>query len=148
MVSFITFAFLVSLQKKVTLNQFLYSIYNFNYKKFMTEKEILNTLKNESYKKDSKIEFHPKIRFQNNKLKIETDYFRQVKILDELVKVYNVFIKDLDEEKLKYKIVLDCCMNILIYIRNIDDFKNLTEINVFVEMIFFLFLNKYSQTNN
>ena len=52
------------------------------------------------------------------------------------------------KKKLKYKIVLDCCMNILIYIRNIDDFKNLTEINVFVEMIFFLFLNKYSQTNN
>ena len=64
------------------------------------------------------------------------------------MKVYNVFITNLDEEELNYKIVLDCCMNILIYIRNIDDFKNLTEINVFVEMIFFLFLNKYSQTNN
>ena len=135
------------MDEKITKNN-LYSIYNFNYKKFMTEKEILNTLKNESYKKDSKIGFHPKIRFQNNKLKIETDYFRQIKILDELVKVYNVFITNLDEEELNYKIVLDCCMNILIYIRNIDDFKNLTEINVFVEMIFFLFLNKYSQTNN
>ena len=123
----------------------LYPIYNFTNKKIMTENEILDVIEKESYKKDTKTKFHPKIRFQNNISKIQADFFRQFEILNKLVNTYNNFITDLDEKNLDYKIVLDCCMNILIYIRNSDDFRNLNEIINFVEVIFFLFLNKYNK---
>ena len=126
----------------------LYPIYNFTNKKIMTENEILDVIEKELYKKDTKTKFHPKIRFQNNISNIQADFFRQFEILNKLVNTYNNFITDLDEKNLDYKIVLDCCMNILIYIRNSDDFRNLNEIINFVEVIFFLFLNKYNKKNN
>ena len=87
----------------------------------------------------------PKIRFQNNDLKIESLFFSQIIILNKLINVYNNFIVDLDEENFDYELILYCCMNILVYMRNLDKFIDLDEIRDIVEIIFFLFLKKYSK---
>ena len=123
----------------------LFPIYNFTKKRIIKEKEILELLTNESTIKEEGKLITPKIRFQNADLKIETLFFSQIIILNKLINVYNNFIVDLDEEHFDYELILYCCMNILVYMRNLDKFKDLDEIRDIVEIIFFLFLNKYSK---
>ena len=123
----------------------LFPIYNFTKKRIIKEKEILELLTNESTIKVEGKLITPKIRFQNADLKIETLFFSQIIILNKLINVYNNFIVDLDEEHFDYELILYCCMNILVYMRNLDKFKDLDEIRDIVEIIFFLFLNKYSK---
>ena len=126
----------------------LFPIYNFTKKRIIKEKEILEILTNESTIKEEGNLITPKIRFQNNDLKIESLFFSQIIILNKLINVYNNFIVDLDEENFDYELILYCCMNILVYMRNLDKFIDLDEIRDIVEIIFFLFLKKYSKKNN
>ena len=123
----------------------LFPIYNFTKKRIIKEKEILEILTNESTIKEEGNLITPKIRFQNNDLKIESLFFSQIIILNKLINVYNNFIVDLDEEHFDYELILYCCMNILVYMRNLDKFIDLDEIRDIVEIIFFLFLKKYSK---
>ena len=123
----------------------LFPIYNFTKKRIIKEKEILEILTNESTIKEEGNLITPKIRFQNNDLKIESLFFSQIIILNKLINVYNNFIVDLDEENFDYELILYCCMNILVYMRNLDKFIDLDEIRDIVEIIFFLFLKKYSK---
>ena len=123
----------------------LFPIYNFTKKRIIKEKEILEILTNESTIKEEGNLITPKIRFQNNDLKIESLFFSQIIILNKLINVYNNFIVDLDEEHFDYELILYCCMNILVYMRNLDKCIDLDEIRDIVEIIFFLFLNKYSK---
>ena len=123
----------------------LFPIYNFTKKRIIKEKEILEILTNESTIKEEGNLITPKIRFQNNDLKIESLFFSQIIILNKLINVYNNFIVDLDEENFDYELILYCCMNILVYMRNLDKFIDLDEIRDIVEIIFFLFLQKYSK---
>ena len=129
----------------------LYSIYNFDKNKFFKEKEIIELLANKQTNKqmnnEKGKEFKPKIRYQNNNLKIETEFLNQLTMINNLVQVYNKYIIDLDEEKIDYKLVLDCCMNVIVYMRNISIFKGLEEITDVVEVIFYLILNKYGKNN-
>ena len=68
----------------------------------------------------------PLIRFDNNEPKTETRFFSQIIILNKLIiNVYNNFIADLDEEHSDYELILCCYMNILVYMRNLDKFKDL-----------------------
>ena len=129
----------------------LYSIYNFDKNKVFKEKEIIELLANKQTNKqmnnEKGKEFKPKIRYQNNNLKIETEFLNQLTMINNLVQVYNKYIIDLDEEKIDYKLVLDCCMNVIVYMRNISIFKGLEEITDVVEVIFYLILNKYGKNN-
>ena len=129
----------------------LYSIYNFDRNKVFKEEEIIELLANKQTNKfvnnDKGKEFKPKIRYQNKNLKIETEFKSQLTIINCLIQIYNKFIIDLDEEKIDYKLVLDCCINVIVYIRNLRIFKDLEEITDVVEVIFYLILNKYGKNN-
>ena len=129
----------------------LYSIYNFDRNKVFKEEEIIELLANKQANKfvnnDKGKEFKPKIRYQNKNLKIETEFKSQLTIINCLIQIYNKFIIDLDEEKIDYKLVLDCCINVIVYMRNLRIFKDLEEITDVVEVIFYLILNKYGKNN-
>ena len=129
----------------------LYSIYNFDRNKVFKEEEIIELLANKQANKfvnnDKGKEFKPKIRYQNKNLKIETEFKSQLTIINCLIQIYNKFIIDLDEEKIDYKLVLDCCINVIVYMRNLRIFKDLEEITDVVEVIFYLILNKYGKKN-
>ena len=132
-------------------NENIYSIYNFDKNKVYTEGEIIEFLANKQVNKsinnDKGKEFKPKIRYQNKNIKIETEFKNQLTMINNLVHVYNDFIIDLNEEKIDYKLVLDCCMNVIVYMRNLRIFKDLEEIADVVEVIFYLILNKYGKNN-
>jgi len=89
----------------------------------------------------------PKIRYQNNDIKIETVYYTQINILNKLINVYNNFITDLDEKEIDYDLLVYCCMNILVYQRNMSEFQDLEEITEIMEVIFYQFLSKSGKKN-
>ena len=126
----------------------LYVIYNFGKNKIYREDEIIRALSSNIELNENGKKITPKIRYQNNILKIETLFDSQLRMINNLVKVYNKYIIDLNEDNINYKVLLDCCMNILVYIRNLSSFKNLEEITDVVEVIFFLILNKYYKIKN
>jgi len=126
----------------------LYVIYNFGKNKIYREDEIIRALSSNIELNENGKKITPKIRYQNNILKIETLFDSQLRMINNLVKVYNKYIIDLNEDNINYKVLLDCCMNILVYIRNLRSFKNLEEITDVVEVIFFLILNKYYKIKN
>ena len=108
----------------------------------------MQLLTNDSTIREDGILLTPKLRFQNKDIQIETLFFSQLIILNKLINVYNNFISDLVEDHIDYKLLLNFCMNILFYMRNLKEFSNLyeaAEIIEMVEFIFFLFLNKYSK---
>ena len=133
------------IMKKRISKKDLFPIYNFSKRRILQEKEILELLTNDSTIIDEGKLVTPKIRFQNKDLQIESLFFSQLIILNKLINVYNNFTMDLEEESMDYELILYCCMNILVYMRNLEEFLNLDEIIDMVENIFFLFLNKYSQ---
>ena len=46
-----------------------------------------------------------------------------------------------------YDLLVFCCMNILVYQRNLSEFQDLEEITDIVEVIFYLFLGKFGKKN-
>ena len=138
---------------KVELNyNNLFICYNFHSGGFIKEKEILDKVNN-SINNDFSININgevilPKIKFKNNIIKIDTYFYSQISMLTQLINIYNKFIVDLNEDHLGYKLLIDCCINILVYMRNCDDFRDKDEIKDIVEIIFFLFLNKLVSINN
>ena len=129
-------------------NENLYTIYNFDKYKIYNEEEIIKLLASNSEIIENGKKIAPKIRYQNKILRIETLFDSQLNIISNLVKVYNKYIIDLNEENIDYKVLMDCCINILVYMRNLRTFKNLEEITDVVEVIFFLILNKYDKIKN
>ena len=89
----------------------------------------------------------PRIKYNNKLSKVDSYFYSQTAILSQLINAYNKFIMDLNEKSLKYKLLIDCCLNILVYIRNCDEFKDKLEIKDMVETIFFIFLNKLNEMN-
>ena len=126
----------------------LYPIYNFNKKRSFKEKEILELLADDSTVYADGKKFIPKIRYFNKALKIETEFFSPINTLNKLINVYNNYINNLDEANINYELLLYCCMNILVNMRNLEQFNDLDEIKDIVNFIFFLFLNKYVNKNN
>ena len=129
-------------KKEKLTKEKLFPIYNFEKNHFYKEKEIIDLLKNDSTLDSKGKIIQPKIRYLNNILKIETNFYSPLMILNKLIGVYNKYITDLNEEHIYYNILIDCCMNILVYMRNLNEFSDLGDIKDVVEIIFFLFLNK------
>ena len=125
----------------------LYPIYNFGRNKIYKEEEIIELLSNESSLNDNSKKIYPKIRYQNKSLQIETLFFSQLVMINKLIEVYNKFIVDLNEEKIDYELLMYCCMNILVYMRNLEIFNDLEEIKDGVKVIFYLILNKFANKN-
>ena len=129
----------------------LFVIYNFNSKRMVYEQEILEKANKEinndiSIKIDEEY-IQPRIKYNNKLSKVDSYFYSQTAILSQLINAYNKFIMDLNEKSLKYKLLIDCCLNILVYIRNCDEFKDKLEIKDMVETIFFIFLNKLNEMN-
>ena len=120
----------------------LFITHNFGKDRFYKENEIIDLLKNDSIVDSNGLTIKPRIRYFNKILKLESDFYSPRIILEKLINVYNKYITDLNEEHIQYDILINCCMNIFVYMRNLKDFKDLDEIKDFVAIIFFLFLNK------
>jgi hypothetical protein len=125
--------------------------YNFTYRRVVSEQEIIEKI-NKEINNDISInidnEFiQPKIKYVNKISKVDSYFYSQTAIITQLVNVYNKFLVDLDEKKIGYKLLIDCCLNILIFMRNCDIFEDKEEIKDIVENIFFLFLNKLDEIN-
>ena len=125
----------------------LFTRYNFSKKKIFKENEIIKLILNDSTMNIEGKIITPKIRYQNNDVKIETVYYTQINILNKLINVYNNFITDLDEKEIDFDLLVYCSMNILVYQRNLSEFQDLEEIIGIVETIFYLFLDKIDKKN-
>ena len=130
----------------------LFTCYNCTKKSFIKESEIIDKI-NGVINNDFSIcidgeLYQPKIKYNNNIFKIDSYFYSQTSLLTQLINAYNKFIVDLNEAHLAYKLLVDSCINILVFMRNSNDFKDKSEIKDTIETIFFLFLNKIVQANN
>ena len=122
-----------------------YTCYNFTKEHFIKEEEVINRINskvNNNFSDIKKRKIGPKIKYNNISLKIESNFYSQTYMLSQLINIYNKYVVDLNEAHLGYKILVESCMNILIFMRNDKEFKDKEEIIDTVEIIFFLFLNK------
>ena len=125
----------------------LYIFHNFTPNRFVNEKEIVNLINKQNNINQNDVILDediltPRIRFNNGIHKIESLFYSQKVLLDFLIIEYNKYIVDLDEKKLKTKIILDACLNILIFMRNSEEFEEKDEIKEAVKNIFYIFMNQ------
>ena len=137
----------------------LYIFHNFTSNRFVKEEEIVKSINEQKNSNQNDVILDgeiltPKIRFNNGIHKIESLFYSQKVLLDYLILEYNNYIVDLDEKKLKTKIILDACLNIFIFMRNSDEFEEKDDIKEAVKNIFYIFMNqlyilnsKYSNNN-
>ena len=126
----------------------LYVIYNLTANGSISEKDLIkkvNSLKN----KDDEIistkgveYMQPRIKFNNGIRPHESFIFSQRLMLSFLWEQYKNYIIDFDENKLKAKINLDACLNILLFMRNSKRFSNDDDVTNTVKNIFYIFLNQ------
>ena len=126
----------------------LYVIYNLTANGSISEKDLIkkvNSLKN----KDDEIistkgveYMQPRIKFNNGIRPHESFFFSQRLMLSFLWEQYKNYIIDFDENKLKAKINLDACLNILLFMRNSKRFSNDDDVTDTVKNIFYIFLNQ------
>ena len=126
----------------------LYITYNFNGKRTYNEKEIIDNLNNHHNREDNSINidrvdnFHPIIKFNDGITQLKSLFYSQKEILSILVEDYKNYIKDMDKNNLRSKIILDACLNIFIFMRNSKEFLNNSEITKTVKKIFYVFLGR------
>ncbi len=131
-----------------------YVIYNFIKNSFIKEDAIVQkinelktkkTLKLNIINKDGKIEktIEPKIKFNNGKFQYFCLISTQEKILEDLNKQYELFINDLNEDKLDNKILFESCLNIVLFTRNTNFFQDLDDIIDTFKIIFNVYLQKF-----
>jgi hypothetical protein len=132
----------------------LYIIYNFTYEGSIPEKDILikiNKYKNNKEKLNNNININeymePRIRFNNGIHRHESPILSQRNMLCDLVEQYKEYIIDMDENKLKLKINLDSCLNILLFMRNSKRFIDEGDVIDTVKKIFYIFLNQIEIKN-
>jgi hypothetical protein len=132
----------------------LYIIYNFTYEGSIPEKDILikiNIYKNNKEELNNNININeymePRIRFNNGIHRHESPILSQRNMLCDLVEQYKEYIIDMDENKLKLKINLDSCLNILLFMRNSKRFIDEGDVIDTVKKIFYIFLNQIEIKN-
>ena len=126
----------------------LYVYNNFTHNRFVKEKEIVDILNKFSQTYQGEINLRneeviiPKIRFNNGKHKFETFFISQKNLLEELTNEYNNYIDNLDDSKVAPNIILNACLNIFIFMRNNDEFKDKDDLIQIVQNIFYIYMNK------
>ncbi len=123
----------------------VYTFHNFTSDRFIEEKEILKLI-NESYEDPYEINIDgqkmtPRIRFNNGIHKMESFYYSQKILLDYLIIEYKKYFQDLDESNLSSKLLLDACLNLIIFMRN-SDLYDKDELMEGVKNIFYIFMNQ------
>ena len=131
----------------------LFVCYNCIRNRFIKEDQIINII-NDSNNKDDTIkidgyELKPRIKYIKSKSSNikGSIFYSQTSMLYKLIGVYNKYIVDFDESHVEYELLVDTCANILIYMRNCNEFTDKDEIKDIVEIILFLFLNKLEENN-
>jgi hypothetical protein len=126
----------------------LYTSHNFISDRFIDEKEILSLINESNEDNEDHYEIKldgermiPRIRFNNGIHKIESFYYSQKELLENLIKEYQKYFQDLDESKLYTKFLLDACLNLIIFMRNSDIYDK-SELMEAVKNIFYIFMNK------
>ena len=123
----------------------LHITYNFTSKKSYDEKMILklvNKLNKSNLDFGTNNDMIPKIRYIIDKNdKEESIFFSQKQLSDILINEYNKFYENLDISKVDRKYISDACLNIFIFMRNDEKFKQLNVIWNTLEFVFHLFLN-------
>ena len=153
---------------KIDDKKYIIFIYhNINYHGIIKEKEIMkyaneddendkNNWKNRlgfltSLNKDKQIHVVPKIKYigkykrnENEILNIsfESEIFSQRKIKEILDEEYKNYInKEFDIKSINIKNIIDCLLNITIYIRNSEKFKDIIGISDTIKIILFYYIN-------
>ena len=139
-------------EERITVNN-LYPIYNFTANGSLSEIELIQKINNVNNKAEAintnPDEFiEPRIRFNNGIHLHESNLYSQRVMISDLVEQYKDFIIDMDEKKLKSKINLDSCLNVLLFLRNSKEFEDLGDVVETVEKIFYIFLNQIEIRNN
>ena len=123
----------------------LHITYNFTSKKSYDEKMILklvNKLNKSNLDFGTNNDMVPKIRYIIDKNdKEESIFYSQKQLSDILINEYNKFYENLDISKVDRKYISDACLNIFIFMRNDEKFKQLNVIWNTLEFVFHLFLN-------
>ena len=126
----------------------LYVYNNFTHNRFINENEILHLINKFTHIEQNQIQIKtgeklkPKIRFNNGIHKIESNFFNQKSLMENLVNEFNKYIIDLDDNKLDAKFILDACLNVFIFMRNHEDFQKKDDIFEVLQCIFYIFMNQ------
>ena len=126
----------------------LYVYNNFTSYRFVKEKEIVKNVNMKIRSEETDIVLEtgekiiPKIRFNNGQQKFESFFVSQRLILQYLFKEYCKYIVNLNDKNLGTKILLDACINIIIFMRNNDDFKDKSDLFSIVQSIFYTFIKQ------
>ena len=131
----------------------IFLCYNCNRNQFFKEKQIIDAINDNNSDDSIKIKIEefkkkPRIKYNNRIQIIESELYSQTSMITQLINVYNKYIVDFDEVHVKYRLLVNYCLNILIYMRNYNEFSGKDEIKDIVEIILFLFLNKLAETEN
>jgi len=127
--------------------------HNFDKNKFYTIKEVLekvNSTKENlklNYSKENKNNYvEPRIVYNDGTFKYKCKIKSQAKILSILNQQYKTFYSNqFDKNKLNLQDIFDACLNIDVYIRNSDDFKNEQFVIDQLQNIFNLYLNSINE---
>jgi len=140
----------------VQMDKYIYVIYNYTKNSFIKEKNIIqkiNEIKGKqnlswilSNKEGIEKNIQPKIKFNNGLFQYECYIYSQDKILDDLNKQYEIYSKNLDENKLNNKILFEACLNIVLFTRNTDFFSDNDDLIDAFKIIFNVYLFKIMNT--
>ena len=127
--------------------------YNFTSKRIFRENEIIDLVNDKHNNEDLSIRIgnesiQPKIKLINIDKKIQSFFFSQTSLLTQLINMYNQYVIDLNENHIGPIIMIHCCLNILVYMRNSSEFSDKDDIKDIVEVILFIFLNKFVENND
>ena len=139
--------------KESNQTKYVYVIYNFIKNSFIKEDAIIQktnelkgnkTLKlNIVSKEGAEKVIEPKIKFKNKVFEYQCLVSTQDKILEDLNKQYELYIIDLDEDKLNIQILFESCLNIILFTRNTDFFRDIDDIIDTFKVIFNVYLEKF-----
>ena len=125
----------------------LYIIYNFCSAQTLGEKTIVDRVNKEqkgmfNLNVNQKVEtVFPKIRFSLSiNEKFESLFICQKDLYKSLSMEYNKYIELLDFKEIDKKLILDSCLNILVFIRNSLYFQDFDEVTKILENIFYIFI--------
>ena len=138
-------------------SKYVHLTYNFDKNKFYTEKEVIEKI-NEPKKDDltslytnlkARKKFEPKIVYNDGNCIYKCKCIPQAKILEILTKEYITFYNNgFDEKVLNNKEIFNACLNIEIFVRNLDDFENRDYFIYSLQCIFDYCLNKLNKNKS
>ena len=151
-----------SIEKIDKVNNIIFIRHNFEYKGMVNERRLLTTI-NKSNKErlkfmaniEKQINLIPKIVYitkytdkenKINNLTVESEIFTQRKIKNILNEEYQKYLKsNLDRKALNLNNIINCLLNIYIYVKNSNKYGNIFEIKEAIKFIFYDYINDLIQ---